>query len=299
MTTLRTSKQKTIMIIIIAVVILIFILVAAGAPLLSHRALGDYTDPQGPLYTGAYADKAGKFEGSLRVVTWNMFYGDKLEQTINTLAETPELRDADVLLFQEIDAAGVETIAQRLRYNYVFYPTILDHKRRIEYGDAVLSKWPLSNPAKIVLPVFIPGWLESRSSTRATITIDGKEIIAYSTHLDITWMIFRRGESQAEALSRAANKNNDFIILGGDFNTWLPASIASLDRALGKAGLERLSQGAGYTFEWAGLKFILDHVYSEGMGDYRSGVYRRTQASDHYPVWAEMSIGDHNELQLP
>jgi len=277
--------------IILSIALAILVLLAAVAPLLSHRALRDYTDPQGPLYAGSYADEAGKFDGSLRVVTWNMFYGNKLEQAIETLAEAPELRDADILLFQEIDAAGVETIAQRLHYNYVFYPTILDHHRRIEYGDAVLAKWPLSNPTKIVLPVFIPGWLESRSSTSATITIGGKEILAYSTHLDITWMIFMRGESQAEFLSRSAGKNDNFMILGGDFNTWIPISIAILDKEMGKIGLERLSRGAGYTFEWAGLKFILDHIYSKPVPENRSGVYRQTNASDHYPVWAEISIG--------
>jgi hypothetical protein len=65
-----------------------------------------------------------------------MYYGEKLEQAIKTLEDAPELRDADILLFQEIDAVGVEAIAQRLGYNYVFYPAILDHHRRIEYGDA-------------------------------------------------------------------------------------------------------------------------------------------------------------------
>jgi endonuclease/exonuclease/phosphatase family metal-dependent hydrolase len=277
------------MIIILLVVVVILILLAA-APLASHRALGDYTDPNGPIYTGAYAGEAGDFDGSLRVVSWNLFYGAKLEQAIAALETAPELRDADVLFFQEIDRVGVETIAQRLHYNYVFYPTILDHHRRIEYGDAILSKWPLSDPTKIVLPIFLPGWLESRSSTRATLTAGGREITLYSTHLDLTWMIFRRGESQAEFLSRAAGGKDDWIILGGDFNTWYPASIVNLDRQMGKIGLERLSKGAGYTFEWAGLKAILDHIYSNAGLEVRSGVYRQTDASDHYPVWAEMSL---------
>ena len=275
--------------IIISVTFLILVLLAA-APLISHRALGDYTDPQGPLYEGSYADKGKSFDGSLRVVTWNMFYGDQLEQAIKALEEVPELQDADILLFQEIDAAGVDTIAKRLHYNYVFYPAILDHHRRVEYGDAILSKWPLSNPTKSILPIFIPNWLESRISTSATILVDGKEITVYSTHLDITWMIFRQGESQAEFLSRAAGGKDGAIILGGDFNTWNPVSILNLDEQMEKVGLERLSKGAGYTFEWAGLKFILDHIYSNAALDYQAGVYRHTNASDHYPVWADMSI---------
>lgn len=275
---------------LIASLVILFLVLLSAAPLVSHRALGDYTDPAGPLYEGSHAEEVGDFDGILRVVTWNMFYGDKLEQAIETLEDVPELRDADILLFQEIDAVGVETIAQRLHYNYVFYPAILDHHRRIEYGDAILSKWPLSSPTKIVLPVFIPGWLESRISTSATVFLGGKEITVYSTHLDITWMIFMQRESQAEFLSRIAGEKDNFIILGGDFNTWNPASIVNLDKQMGKLGLIRLSKGAGYTFEWAGLQFFLDHVYSTDVLDYQSGVYRQTNASDHYPVWAQMSI---------
>lgn len=278
------------LLLILSVTFLLLVLLAA-APLVSHRALGDYTDPQGPLYEGSSADdNRDNFDGSLRVVTWNMFYGDKLEQVIQTLEEVPELQDADILLLQEIDAVGVDTMAKRLHYNYVFYPAILDHHRRIEYGDAILSKWPLKNPAKLILPIFIPNWLESRISTSATVVVDGTEIAVYSTHLDITWMIFKQGESQAEYLSRAAEERDEPIILGGDFNTWNPVSIANLDKQMEKIGLERLSKGAGYTFEWAGLKFILDHIYSNAALDYQAGVYRQTNANDHYPVWAEMTI---------
>ena len=284
---MRKKDRK--LLLILSVTFLLLVLLAA-APLVSHRALGNYTDTKGPLYEGSYAGKMENFDGSLRVVTWNMFYGDKLEQAIATLEDAPELRDADILLFQEIDAVGVETIAKRLHYNYVFYPAILDHHRRVEYGDAILSKWPLSNPTKNILPIFIPNWLESRISTSATIMVDGKEITVYSTHFDITWMIFMQGESQAEFLSRVAGEVDHPIILGGDFNTWNPFSIANLDKQMGKIGLMRLSQGAGYTFEWAGLKFILDHIYSNAALDYQSGVYRQTNASDHYPVWAELSI---------
>lgn len=286
---LKMRSRKTFVLIVLTAA-LIFILLLAAAPLLSHRALGDYTDPAGPLFQGFYSDGSGVFSGSLRVVTWNLFYGDRLEAAIQTLVETPELQNADVLLFQEIDAAGVEEIARRLNYNYIFYPTILDHQRRIEYGDAILSKWPLSNPSKLVLPVFFPGWLESRSSTGAIMTVAGREIIVHSTHLDITWMIFRRGESQADSLSKGIGLLDQPVILGGDFNTWIPISIALLEKVLGKIGLQRLSKGTGYTFEWSRLQLTLDHLFSNTALDHRSGVYRQTNASDHFPVWAEMTI---------
>jgi endonuclease/exonuclease/phosphatase family metal-dependent hydrolase len=255
-----------------------------------RRAIGDYSDPGGPHFEGSYAGEVSNFNGNLRVVTWNLHHGEKLAQAIETLEDAEQLRDADILLLQEIDLEGVEKIAQSLHYSYVYYPAFFNRHHQKEFGNAILAKWPLRNPDKIVLPNALPGWLESRNSASATILLDGREIIIYSVHLDYTWMLLRRGESQGEFLSRSAGGENNFIILGGDFNTWNPASIAFLDDQMGKIGLRRLTEGTGYTFEWSGLKFTLDHIFSKAVLDYQSGVYRGTNASDHYPVWAEISI---------
>jgi endonuclease/exonuclease/phosphatase family metal-dependent hydrolase len=229
------------------------------------------------------------------VVTWNLHHAEKLEQVIQTLEDGVELRDADILLLQEVDLAGVETIAQRLQYNYVYYPAFFSRRYQKEFGNAILAQWPLSNPDKIALPNALPGWLESRNSASATMLLDGRDIHIYSVHLDYTWMLLKRGESQVEYLSRVAGGEDNFIILGGDFNTWTPLSIAILDDRMDKIGLKRLTKGTGYTFEWSGLKLTLDHIFSKAVLDYQAGVYRQTNASDHYPVWADISLGAINK----
>lgn len=85
-------------------------------------------------------------------------------------------------------------------------------------------------------------------------------------------------------------QQNDPVILGGDFNTWQPASIIHLENVLTGIGLERLSRGTGYTLENGGIPFILDHIVSKDGLDYKSGVYRQTEASDHYPIWADIKF---------
>lgn len=262
--------------------------------LVMRKSIGDYSAPGGPLFIGSYADSARNFTGSLRIVTWNLHYAEKLEQIIHDLEEVADLRDADILLFQEVNAHGAETIAQRLGYDYVFYPAVFNRQRQQEYGNAILSKWPLTDPTKIVLPNFAPGWMEGRNSTRAAVSLNGREILVYSVHFDTAWMIFVRRQSQAQFLSREAGGEASFMIIGGDFNTWNPKSIASLTEQMRNAGLERLTRGAGYTFEWTGLKLTLDHIFSKPVLDYQSGVYRQTDASDHYPVWAVITIGPGN-----
>ena len=284
---MRINRQNVRKIFTIASLIIVLFAIGLFG---TRRAGGDYSNTTGPFFEGSFNDEAGKFDGDLRVVTWNTHYADNLEQTIQTLEDAEELRDADILLLQEIDAKGVETIAQRLHYHYIFYPAAFNRQRRIEIGNAILAKWPLSDPEKIVLPNALPGWLESRNSASAKIIINGREIQVYCVHLEVTWMLLMRGESQVEFLGRKAGGKDNFIILGGDFNTWTTASIAILDDQMGKIGLKRLTKGTGYTFERAGLKFTLDHIFSNASLHHRAGVYRQTNTSDHYPVWAVIYI---------
>jgi hypothetical protein len=149
----------------------------------SKRPIGDYSDPEGPFYQGSYADAPGRFDGRLRVVSWNLHYGEELEQIIKTLEASPELMGADVLLLQELDKEGVEELARALHYNYVLFPAAFHRERQEEYGNAILSKWPLRDGKKIVLPNSLPGWLEDRNAARAITTVAGKDILLYSAHL--------------------------------------------------------------------------------------------------------------------
>jgi endonuclease/exonuclease/phosphatase family metal-dependent hydrolase len=274
----------------IFIAIPLIVLLLLGVLLVSRRPIGNYSDPAGPFFEGNYVDEQAQLVGSLRVVAWNMHYGEKLDQAIETLESADELQNADVLLLQEMDAAGVETLARRLHYNYIFYPAAIHRQRREEYGNAILSKWPLSDPAKIVLPNWLPGWLQSRNAARATISVGNRDILLYSVHLDTTWMIPKWVTTQGQYLVEEVDAGGHFTILGGDFNTWTPGSVVTLENGLEGAGLERLTEGTGYTFEWSGLRLTLDHIFSMAGLDYQAGVYRQTDASDHYPLWAEITI---------
>jgi endonuclease/exonuclease/phosphatase family metal-dependent hydrolase len=259
---------------------------------ISRRPVGDYSDPENPFYAGYYADSLGSYDGKLLVVAWNLHYAEKLDQAISTLEDVPELQDADVLLLQEMDLEGVETLAQRLHYNYVFYPAAFHRVRKEEYGNAILSKWHLSHPAKIILPNWLPGWLQSRNAARATISVGMTDFLVYSVHLDTVWVVPVWALTQGEFLVELVGNENKFVILGGDFNTWTKGGIAALEKGLGQVGLIRLTRGTGYTFKLSGLRLTLDHIFSGDVLDYRAGVYRQTDASDHYPVWVDLVMSD-------
>lgn len=245
------------------------------------RSIGNRSNPEGASTQGNYTNGTEKFDGTLKIVTWNLHYGTKLDQIISTLETTRELKDADFLLLQEIDADGVETLAKALQFNYFYAPSVFNDERQTEYGDAVLSKWPLHDPEKIRLPNILPGLAENRNAVNAVASVGGRDIRIYSAHMDVIWM-----EHQGKFMADEMTKQNDPVILGGDFNTWQPASIIHLEKILAGTGMERLSRGTGYTFERLGVPFTLDHIVSNDGLDYNAGVYRQTDASDHYPVWA-------------
>ena len=169
--------------VLLILVLLLFLIV------ISRRQVGDYSNQEDPFFAGSFASESGQFDGTLRVVSWNVHYAEHADQLIETLQSAAELRDADVMLFQEIDIEGVETIARRMGYNYVFYPAVFSRRRQEEFGNAILSKWPLKDPGKIILPNAIPGWIETRNASRATITFGDDDILVYSVHLDTTWII--------------------------------------------------------------------------------------------------------------
>jgi len=262
-----------------------FVLIIALLLLAWRNHKTNYTDPHGDLTQGNHSDLAKTFDGTLRVVTWNLHFGEKLDKIIATLENTKELHEPDLLLLQEIDAEGADRIARHLRYNYIFYPTVFSRQRGKEYGLAILSTWPLENAERILLPNWLPGWVENRYLIKAVTSVNGKVITVFNTHFDVAWM-----RHQGEFLGEELAPPEGLTILGGDFNTWQPSSITELETLLQALGMERLTRKTGVSFDFHGFHFILDHIFSSESHDYSAGVIHETDASDHFPVWAEIVI---------
>lgn len=253
----------------------------------------DYTDPQGPYFEGRYAGQPGSFDGELKVVTWNLSFAKCIDRAIETLKKAEPLRDADILMLQEMDETGVDTIARELGFNYVYYPAVIHYRHEKNFGNAILTRWPITDHAKIVLPKDVPLRKQTRIAVLAEILIDGVTVDAINVHLETIWMANRKGETQADYLAEQTSQlMGPNTILAGDFNTWNAWSIKYLEKVFARNGLQRVSAGAGFTFEYAGLKFTLDHIFSAKVLDYEAGVWRQTDASDHYPVWAVLQVND-------
>jgi endonuclease/exonuclease/phosphatase family metal-dependent hydrolase len=224
------------------------------------------------------------------VVTWNINFSERIDEAIETLVSVEVLQDADLLLLQEMDAEGVELIAQTLGYDYVYYPASIHRRHEKDFGNAILSKWPIRNSSKIVLPNTFPFINQTRIAVKAEIIIDGLELDVYNTHLETVWMVARRGNTQVDFLAEQIDQDGGFVILGSDFNSWSSGGITYMEDVFAQAGLQRISAGAGHTFEHRGMTLTMDHILTSDVSDHETGVWRQTEASDHFPVWAELKM---------
>ncbi len=239
----------------------------------------NYTDPNGPLYTGSFPTRPDP-EPALRVVSFNIQHGRHIDEAIELLTEDPSLRGADILFLQEMDAEGTRRIAKALGMSYIYYPAVIHPASDRDFGNAILARWPIDDPEKIILPHRARFGGSQRIATAGTIRIGGQEVRLYSVHIAVPFMLSgsdRREQARTVATDAASEPGK--VIVGGDLNSH------GLGKIFAEEGLAWLSREVGSTRLW----FDLDHIFVRGfhlVAPDSIGVVRDNRgASDHLPVW--------------
>jgi endonuclease/exonuclease/phosphatase family metal-dependent hydrolase len=241
----------------------------------------NYLDPNGPRYAGNYAvERDVEAPAKLEVVTFNIKFGDHYDVAAEELASEPALTGADVVLLQEMDAPRTDAVARRLQMNYVYYPASV-HENGRDFGNAVLSRWPIIADEKLILPHRDPRNGRIRIAVQSTIETPLGEISAYSVHNETPWLGPRGRLEQAQAVIDHALGAQLSLIVGGDFNTSDPGSVDETVDLFHSGGFAWASEGIGET---AGI-FTLDHIFVKELAPLTAGTVS-TNASDHRPAWA-------------
>jgi endonuclease/exonuclease/phosphatase family metal-dependent hydrolase len=244
----------------------------------------NYPDRSGPRFTGAYAPAPPLVApATLTVVSFNIKFGRYVDRAIEVFREAEPLRRPDVVVLQEMDEGGVDRLARALSMNYVYYPAAVLPGQR-DFGNAILSRWPILADSKIALPH--PGRFRKmrRIAVGATLDVAGRPARVYSVHLETPLGIGGRGrEEQVEAvLADAAAYPR--VVLAGDFNSH------DIGRFLEHRGFAWPTRGLGHTISL----FTWDHVFVRGLsadGPGGTGVVQDNRgASDHRPVWAALRL---------
>ncbi len=241
-------------------------------------------NPTSPRFEGGYAHTGARQAQSdtsrLKVVSFNIKLADRIGPAIEVLRDGA-LRDADVISLQEMDETGVERIARALDLNYIYYPGTIHPSRQRYYGPAILSRWPITETRKLILPH--ESWTrhQRRNVTAATVTVRGSCLRVYAVHLETQAQASsRQREDQVDVVLADAATTDCPVIIAGDFN----------------------SKGIGRYLEWKGFAwptehvgstitvFSWDHIFARGLAVPDSAAAGKVKevhgASDHRPVWA-------------
>jgi endonuclease/exonuclease/phosphatase family metal-dependent hydrolase len=243
----------------------------------------NYTDPSGPRYAGWYAEEPATLRDlpRLNVVSFNVQFSKEYARAAAELASSAELADADIILLQEMDVTGTTYIAKALGYDFVYYPGSVQHGR--DFGNAVLSRWPIVADEKILLPHANPTDGRVRIAVCATLHTPMGDLRAYSVHLETPWLGPRARMDQAQSVLVHARGSELATIIGGDFNTGDPGALGTTVDVFERAGFLWASREAGDGLGTLDLTFVRD------LGTLGSGTVS-TRASDHRPLWADVEI---------
>ena len=253
-------------------------LVALGA----CRTGRDYPSPLGPRHAGvpaAAADTSRTTTDTLRIVSFNIEFARRIDGAIALLKTDKALQGADVVLLQEMDASGTERVARALGMGYVYYPAIHHRGTRRDFGNAVLSRWPIVEDAKLVLPHASRYAGTHRIATAATLRIGASSVRVYSTHLGTVSDIGsgRRREQLRAIVADAANY--PLVVIGGDLND-ANTGVVAID-----AGYEWPTRSGPRTTRFGRW----DHIFLKGLKSPATAaagtVTSAGDISDHSPIW--------------
>jgi len=255
---------------------------AAGT---SCRAMTNYPSPVAPRYAAALPGQPLAFDTHaslppLRVVTLNLKYARRVERAIYAFQSYVTLRGADIIMLQEMDAPATERIATALGMGYVYYPAGVHPRTHRDFGNAILSRWPITADQKLMLPHLGRLRHGQRIATVANIQVGTQTVRLYCLHLgtpsDIGWA--KRRDQARVILADAATY--PLVIVAGDMNSH---GIGKEFRAAGFLWPAEHDAFTTAIFNW-------DHIFLKGFGyppQGGAGVARDTlEMSDHFPVWA-------------
>jgi endonuclease/exonuclease/phosphatase family metal-dependent hydrolase len=250
--------------------------------LTSCRTGRNYTSAEGPRFAGGPAEAPATPGDTTRikVVSFNVEFSMHIDSAIRLLATDSALRGASVILLQEMNEQATRRVAEALGLWYVYYPAIYHLRTHQLFGNAVLSRWPIVEDRKIILPHDSRFVRTQRTATAATIRLGSQQVRVYSTHLatptDIT--TGARRDQLRTILKDAASYPR--VIVGGDMND---AAVGRVARDMGYLWVTERGPPTSRLGR-------LDHIFLRGFVSPDSAgsgaVLNVGHISDHLPVWA-------------
>jgi endonuclease/exonuclease/phosphatase family metal-dependent hydrolase len=163
-------------------------------------------------------------------------------------------------------------------------------------GVALLSRLPLSDINRIDLPWHQCAW-RPRLAMGATVELSGQRVRLFNVHVDPHGPLDNQHQ-QLEALLEQAEPFDGPRVIMGDFNTLSKQKAVEIRRLMESRGYSTPFPTGTPTWRGAGLRFHADWIFVSGLAVKRWGVVKPLNVSDHWPIWAEVTLPTAN-FQLP
>lgn len=244
----------------------------------------NHLDPTEPRMAGTgRAIPSSSAPEQLRIVSFNLKHGEAVDQALALLRDTPGLAGADLIALQEMDDVGVRRIAAGLGLHYVYYPAVTQSSGRY-FGNALLSRWPIEQDGKLILPARSVVHGSQRIAVRGTLRVGPHRIRVYSVHLASLLDVWPPDQQRQWAtVLEDADSTRLPIIIAGDINGEDPGGEAA------HRDFVRLTAGTGASH----LRFSLDQIFVRGIEPIAGQAGRvlvPPELSDHHAVWALVRV---------
>lgn len=253
-------------------------------------AAKNYPNENYPYYSGTYATESPKPVETLTVVSYNIWFAEDIDQALLEIKEIKSQSGLDLLLLQEMDEVGTERIARELRLDYVYFPAAVEPTYNKNFGNAILSRWPIVDWQKLILPHKSFSNRMNRIATRATIQIHGVNVLVYSVHTESIFTLPRFKRDQYMTILGNIDPEAELVIIGGDFNSFTESDVEEVEEVHSQAGFMRASEDSGYTIVKYGIGVASDHIFTKGFVLEEAGKLVEATASDHLPIWVTLML---------
>ncbi len=254
-----------------------------------------YAPTKVTVHRGAAATPAPAPVDSIRVVSWNIQFGEDVVKAIAEIRANPDLLAADIILLQEMGPGGVRHMAEELGMHHIYGAAAVHPHHKKLFGNAVLSRWPIINDQVLILPheTILTG--HRRIAVAADIDLGGRTVRAISIHTATVVMNQDNRIDQAKAVRDTLGGFEGPVILGGDFNTISEYEGTLLRQVMRRLRLKPVRLPPGPTIankykKVPGSVPVLDHIFCKEFVPGLRGIASETLASDHYPIWAVLAV---------
>jgi endonuclease/exonuclease/phosphatase family metal-dependent hydrolase len=228
-------------------------------------------------------------EANLKLMTYNIHrgIGKNRRLDLNAVADVIKESKAAVIALQEVERHSIRTVFQDqikqlsiktdMNYSYGKSINVLNG----EYGNGILSKYPIEEYKAYELPSFS----ERRTVLRTVINIEGLKVAIYNTHLGLNES---ERKEQIEYINQMISDEKLDYILMGDMNS-KAEKLAILQEHL-KDCAEITDKQQLNTFIEDGVQERIDYIFVSPNMEVKDYNVVVSEASDHYPVISEVAI---------